>query len=137
MIGEFSKMVGMPITTIRYYERRGLLRPARRTAGRFRLYDHHRVHLARFIHEARSVGLTLEDIGILADLRERYGKLGSRAVRRRFERILEARLARIEREMAGLRRTQMLLRRALGLCRKRESKGCPLLRMLLHDLGGE
>ena len=49
-IGEFANVVGVSIDAIRFYERRGVLRPASRTAGGYRIFvqrDLDRVMLAR------------------------------------------------------------------------------------------
>ena len=39
LIGELAERAGVHRETLRYYERRGLLKPARRTAGGYRIYD--------------------------------------------------------------------------------------------------
>jgi DNA-binding transcriptional MerR regulator len=54
---------GVNAQTLRYYERRGLLRePPRRRSGD-RAYSSGTVALVRFIKEAQKLGLTLSEIG--------------------------------------------------------------------------
>ena len=37
-IGQFARAVGVPTSTIRYYERIGLLQPSGRSGGNYRFY---------------------------------------------------------------------------------------------------
>ena len=63
-IGRAAKAAGVPATTLRYYEREGLLdAPVRTTAG-YRMYDDQAVERLRFIRAAQAVGFTLNDIRI-------------------------------------------------------------------------
>lgn len=61
-IGEAARKAGATIKTLRYYERIGLLRPAPRNGGRFRVYDEDTVERVRFIRKARALGFSLEEI---------------------------------------------------------------------------
>lgn len=68
-IGELAAELGINPKTIRYYEEIGLLLPAKRGENGYRLYneaDRERLH---FIAKAKAVGLTLEEIGEILDLR--------------------------------------------------------------------
>ena len=52
-IGELSRLTGVNIETIRYYERIGLLpKPRREKGGRFRRYDGDDVARLRFIRRS-------------------------------------------------------------------------------------
>lgn len=65
-IGELAGECAVPTQTIRYYERRGLLPPARRTPNGYRAYDNSAIDRIRFIRRAQTAGLTLaEIIGVL------------------------------------------------------------------------
>jgi len=68
-IGQIAGQAGVNIQTLRYYERRGLLRPTRRLASGYREYDLATVPLVRFIKNAQELGFTLREIGELIDLR--------------------------------------------------------------------
>ena len=61
-IGEVSRLTGLSIKTIRYYEDRGMLEPAARTEGGYRLYSQEEVARLRFIKRAKLLGLKLEEI---------------------------------------------------------------------------
>ncbi|MDQ6956662.1 MAG: heavy metal-responsive transcriptional regulator [Mariprofundaceae bacterium] len=68
-IGELSKMTGVSIDTVRYYEKRGLIpSPVRSRAG-YRQYGEHDAKRLLFIVQAKGLGFTLEEIGQLLALR--------------------------------------------------------------------
>lgn len=61
-ISELADRVGVPASTVRYYERIGLLSmPGRTTAG-YRDYDEDSEARLRFVARARRMGLTCEQI---------------------------------------------------------------------------
>ena len=61
-IGQLARSVGVPDSTIRFYERSGLLRPAGRTAGNYRYYGPDAGDRLTFIRAAQAVGFELSDI---------------------------------------------------------------------------
>ena len=69
-MGELSKMSGIAVNTIAYYEQAGLLAPSWRTSGRFRLYDDYLLDRLRFIRICRQQGLKHKDIKPLLDFRD-------------------------------------------------------------------
>ena len=73
-IGELAEEAGVSRDTIRFYERAGLLPKPRRTATRHRVYDHDVAQQIRFIRRAQDLGLTLDDIRQLIELREAGGE---------------------------------------------------------------
>jgi len=68
-IGKLAKAVGVNIQTIRYYERRKLLRTGARSQSGYRLYDDEALRKLRFIKNAQILGFTLQEIGELLNLR--------------------------------------------------------------------
>ena len=61
-IGELSERTGFGRETIRFYERKGLLLPSRRSNSGYRLYNEVAVDRLRFISQAKLLGFTLRDI---------------------------------------------------------------------------
>ncbi len=64
-ISQAAKRIGLPASTIRYYEAEGIVSPASRTDGGYRLFtdaDIRRLTLAR---QARLLGLTLPEVKTL------------------------------------------------------------------------
>ncbi len=71
-IGEFSKITGLTVKTLRFYHERGLLVPAQvdQSSG-YRYYDDRNVECARVVVALRSLDFSLDDIAeILADCRD-------------------------------------------------------------------
>jgi DNA-binding transcriptional MerR regulator len=69
-IGELAARAGVGIQTIRYYERRGLLREAERRPSGYREYPSTVAQRVRFIKCAQELGFTLEEIADLLALRD-------------------------------------------------------------------
>lgn len=70
-IGLLAEAVGVDTPTIRFYESVGLLpEPARRPSG-YRDYDRSDVERLRFVRQARSLELPLDDIREVLALRDR------------------------------------------------------------------
>jgi len=101
-IGELAKASSVPTSTVRYYERAGLLRPTARSTANYRLYTDEDLQRLRFVRAAQATGFTLEDIGHL--LRP--------ASCHRVQRLIEERLGRVEAHMKELRHVRQVLRRS-------------------------
>lgn len=67
-IGEVARSVGVRASAIRYYESRGIIRPAVRGANGYRFYRDETVSLLAFVKSAQSLGLTLKEIKSLLEL---------------------------------------------------------------------
>ena len=100
-IQEVAEETGLTPRSIRYYEERGLLRPAARSEGAYRLYDASDLEQLRFIKGLRDdAGLSLADIGQI--LEDEESRRRTRAALKVTEdpaerrRILLERLASVE-----------------------------------------
>lgn len=67
-IGHLSRKTGCKVTTIRYYEKIGLLPEPRRSAGNTRIYDHRHLDRLAFIRHCRELGFTQGAVRELLDL---------------------------------------------------------------------
>lgn len=72
-IGELSHRTGVKVTTIRYYEKQGLIDAPCRTGGDQRRYDRDSLERLQFIRHARDLGLPLGQIGELLALSKQPG----------------------------------------------------------------
>ena len=61
-IGEFARVTGSNLRTIRYYEELGLLTPASRSAGGFRHYKRSQLDRMVSIKRLQALGLSLKEI---------------------------------------------------------------------------
>jgi len=69
-IGELASHLGVPVETIRYYEREGLLPKPARTKGNYRLYSQNERERLEFVLNCRALDMTLEEIRNLLRLRD-------------------------------------------------------------------
>ena len=68
-IGEFARLAGTNLRTLRYYEELGLLSPAVRSAGGFRYYRAGDLGRMRMIASLQQLGLELARVRELMDTR--------------------------------------------------------------------
>jgi Hg(II)-responsive transcriptional regulator len=130
-IGKLAKKSQISIDSIRFYERRGLLAEALRTAANYRLYPLSAVERLGFIKKAQNLGFSLDEIGELLALRQ--DELASKAeVKERTEekiRMIQAKIQDLQRMLEVL---QGLSARCDG---QGSAEDCPILAALAQDDG--
>ena len=114
-IGELAAKTGVPTTTIRYYEREGLLQSPQRTAANYRAYDQEGVERLRFIRASQAAGLTLSDVKTLLGYRD-----GTILPCREVRVLLEKRLKTVEGSLKELRHLHKVLKSFVDICRQAE-----------------
>jgi len=124
--GEVAAQAGVNVQTLRYYERRGLLKEPDRRASGYREYPPDAVQLIRFIKRAQELGFTLTEIEELLRLRS-----DRRASCSEVRTAAQAKIEDIDHKIRNLR----AMKRALGvLVRSCTSDGsireCPILEAL-------
>lgn len=67
-IGDLSRISGVNVETIRYYERIGLIAPPPRLPSGYRHYDDRAVRRLRFIRRGRELGFGIDEIRTLLQL---------------------------------------------------------------------
>lgn len=80
-IGDFARLAGTNLRTLRYYEEIGILAPAARSAGGFRYYRPRDLHRLRMVHSLQALGLELQRIRELMSTREDAGRVELARVR--------------------------------------------------------
>lgn len=115
-IGEIAAATGFSRDTLRFYEKRGLL-TARRGNNGYRDYPPEAVDWLRYIRTAQQLGFTLKEIA--ADLPLLAAPEASAT---RLRALLHAKVAEIDRRMAGLALLRQELNRRLG----EDMAACPL-----------
>lgn len=61
-IADFAERTGLPPSTLRFYESKGILRPAERLDNGYRCYTEDQVNHAKLINSLRQSGISLTDI---------------------------------------------------------------------------
>lgn len=87
-IGEFSKLTGLGIHTLRYYEQEGLLAPARNLGNR-RCYSEQDLTWTYFIKRLKDTGMPIKEIKQYAKLRA----AGDSTLSERMEMLVQHRQA--------------------------------------------
>jgi len=130
-IGKAARETGLSADTIRFYEKRGLLRSAARTEGGFRLFGPREIEALRFIRKAQELGFSLDEIRELLFLQEVPA-----GACEHVRALLQTKIARVKAKIAELRQLHKELRRALGICERTlkphrgSPKRCPVLQQL-------
>jgi DNA-binding transcriptional MerR regulator len=125
-IGQLARAAGVPTSTVRYYDRIGLLQPEARTAGNYRLYDEEALARVRFIRAAQATGFTLEDITALLQFQDAIPDACQDV-----QTLIEARLGDLEQRVADLRHVQRVLKATLERCQETQWQGrCHILETL-------
>jgi Cd(II)/Pb(II)-responsive transcriptional regulator len=70
-IGELAERSGCLVETIRYYERIGLLMSPERSSNNYRAYNERHAERLLFIRHCRALDITLDEIRVLLDFRDR------------------------------------------------------------------
>lgn len=124
-IGELSRLTGVNIETIRYYEKIKLLPAPLRTEGGHRLYGPRERQTLAFIRRARELGFTLDEIRALLDLGG-PGKVSCAEVRE----IAAHHLDDIRAKIADLKKLERLLASTIAKCSGRKVPECPVIDIL-------
>ncbi len=118
-IGQLAQTLEIAPSTIRYYERIGLLPPEERSQGNYRLYGPSSLRRLRFIRAAQSIGFALDDVKILL-----RGQSGSPPSCGRVQQLIEKRLRDIETQLENLAHVRKLLKSSLRKCREPQQPNC-------------
>lgn len=128
-IGEVAAMAGVPTPTVRYYERRGLVQEAARTAAGYREYGPETVRRLRFIKHAQELGFSLEDVQQLLDLRP-----DDPAACARVAATTRQKIRAVRQRLEELRRLDRTLRELVSACEQHPiAQPCPVLAVLSDE----
>ena len=125
-IGELAEAANCQTVTIRFYERKGLLGAAARSASNYRVYDEKDLERLLFIRNCRSLGLTLAETERLVDMHD-HPVLDCSDVNA----CLENHLEQIHMQMEALKLLERDLRKLRSRCAvPGVSSGCGVLAAL-------
>lgn len=125
-IGQVAKAANVNVETVRYYQRRGLLREPERPVSGQRKYSVDDVRRLSFIKRAQALGFTLEEIGNLLQLEgaDCCGDTHDLAVRKLT--LIDAKIA----DLTSMRKAlaDLVLQCELG----NQQGSCPIIQSLLQ-----
>ena len=98
-IKEVSEMVGIPASTLRYYDKKGLLPFVEREDSGYRVFSEENLKALRLIECLKSTGMTLEDIRTFFE----WVQQGESTMQQRYEMFLNQRRT-VEEQIKHLRK---------------------------------
>lgn len=125
-IGDLAKQFRVPVETIRFYEKQGLLPAPARSGGNYRIYGPAHTDRLRFVVNCRALDMTLDEIRALLGFhdapREDCGDINA---------LLDEHLGHIGDRIAELQRLDRQLRRLRRACAApRRGAPCGILESL-------
>lgn len=120
-IGKVTQLTGIPVDTLRYYERIGLLADVPRNSGGQRRYTDREIDRLRFISRAKTMDFSLEEIAGLLQLRD-----APQDVRSEVRGMTQQKLDTIETRINELCQLRDELQSLVEQCRAAEGC-CPIL----------
>ncbi len=120
-IGEVSKVSGLPIKTIRYYEDIGLITPLRGENG-YRVFDDRNLYQLKFLRRSRALGFSVKECAELIALYTDPGRTSAQV-----KKLAQTRLGEIEQQLRQLQVIQAELRHLVGSCPGSDDPECVIL----------
>lgn len=130
--GELARRTGVNIETIRYFERIGIIAPPSRTEGGHRIYDEGHVRTLAFVHRARNLGFTPDEVRAIL-------KLGGpgRASCGEVREIAEHHLEQVREKIAHLVEIERLLAATIEHCSGEMNIECAVIDLIEHSPADE
>ena len=117
-IGEMSSMLDIPVSTLRYYDKHGLLPFLKRTSGNIRVFSKQDITWLNMIECLKNTGMQLKEI---KQFFQRCME-GDSTIEKRYEMFLERR-AETEKQIALLEKTLDLINYKCKYYRKAKEAG--------------
>ncbi|WP_269792259.1 helix-turn-helix domain-containing protein [Stenotrophomonas sp. Iso1] len=121
-IGQVSRQSGLPASTLRYYEERGLICPVGRNGLR-RVYDADVMQRLALIALGRATGFSLDEIAGMFDEQGRFAVDRPQLLRKAND--LDRHIQRLQALRDGLRHA--------ARCKQTDHLQCPVFRRLLNN----
>lgn len=125
-IGAVAKKANVNVQTLRYYERRNILKPVETRESGYRLYGEDAVKTVAFIKHAQELGFKLDEIKELLNLRtpslSRCETVRKKATMRLFD---------VQEKIKMLKKIENVLKVLIKDCEKsKTSRECPIIKNL-------
>ena len=103
-IKQVSEMTGIPASTLRYYDKEGLLPFIERKGSGYRIFADSDIGMLQVIECLKKTGMSIKDIRRFAE----WAQQGDASLQQRYEMFLERRRA-VEKQMEELKKTMELI----------------------------
>ena len=124
--GEVAAAAGVNVETLRYYERRGILKEPRRRPSGYREYPRETVQIVRFVKRAQELGFSLDVIEELLALRDDDARACTEV-----RQLAQEKVDDIEDKIRSLRAMQRALTTLIKSCGADVSaRECPIIEAL-------
>lgn len=125
-IGRLASKASISVETIRYYERRGLIKQPPKPRAGYRKYGNDTLQRLQFIKRAKTLGFSLGDIEKLLALSE--GRCAD------VQPIAEQKLNHVKTKVQDLLRLEDALKHLVRQCRDNMDEAhCPIIETLLDE----
>lgn len=121
-IGQAAEATGVTAKMIRHYESLGLIPPASRTAGDYRVYASADLHSLRFIKRARGLGFSVKEIETLLGLWRNQRRASAEVKRLALKHIAE-----LDQKIEELKSMRSTLAQLAAHCHGDGRPHCPIL----------
>ncbi|PAU77060.1 Hg(II)-responsive transcriptional regulator [Halovibrio salipaludis] len=129
-IGELAKATNIHVETIRYYQRRGLVREPERPPGGIRRYGSADIERLTFVKTAQHLGFSLDEVSDLLQLED-----GAHC--REASALAEHKLQDVRGKIDRLQRIEKVLSEMVSRCHAQQGNvTCPLIASLHGGLRG-
>lgn len=103
-IGEVANMIGVPASTLRYYDREGLFLNMKRSNGGIRVFSDAEVETLKVIECLKTTGMQIKDIKQFLD----WCSEGDQSLEKRRDMFYERRMI-VEKQMEELQKTMEMI----------------------------
>lgn len=129
-IGELAAKAGVNIQSVRFYERRRILREPVRTASGYRVYSKSDLEDICFVKQCQQLGFTLREIQPMVHLHRTAARLTGAGGRRPAEfrdigQLARVKLKQIDEKMRALKSVRARLLGMIDRIETVSSVGCP------------
>lgn len=110
-IGKLAKEAGVGVETIRFYERKGIIKKPQKKDSGFRHYSQEEPARIRFVKRAQELGFTLKEIKELLDIQLKRKITGSQVKEK-----AEVKISEIRQKISDLKQMESSLSRLAQVC---------------------
>ncbi|MEE9232429.1 MAG: heavy metal-responsive transcriptional regulator [Nitrospirales bacterium] len=120
---ELAKECGVNIESLRFYEKRRLIDPPKRSEVGYRLYSREDAARIRFIQNAKKLGFTLNEIMELLKLRVKKNESCESVLAK-----TQTKLNEVDQKIKGLKSMKKVLKQMIHQCQEATlTSDCPIL----------